>query len=232
MVVFLDVEQGKIKIYDKDGIEEYFFDEIDDAALKIGEQQFLYVTNAIRTNAENLVDLVGELTYQGHQNQYGAGVALDDSDTLYLQSCASGVLVIEDIGVKFEGQGDCKEIDEEIYDLMQESTVLRSLLKSGKVKVVDYRTMINSSRKQDRIRRQFMKKRSDQEEKELNEIIMNTNYPGGARAMAERGLSEQKYASDVDETDITNDIIEEEERMKSMSQEEINKAVQEGRLAV
>ena len=233
MLVFLDVASQKIKIYSEAGLDEYMFDEIDEVADFIGKKQFLYVTNAMYAKAEQLVDVVSEMMSAGLAPVDTGGFNLDemDRDSQYLQSCTPGVLVIEDIGVKFEGPGDCKIIDEEIYELMQESNILRSLIKNGKVKIVDHKTMLKSSRKQNRIKQRFMKLRAEQDEKELNSIIMDTSSPGSALRAAEQGISYKDDRNDVHEDDVTDSILREERMIEKLSPEQLDAYLRSGQLA-
>ena len=224
MIVFLDPQKQIIKFYSEKGLEQFEFDEVDDLAASIGKRQVLYVTGAMLATGQQIVDTVNAAIKAsgGMRND-----PLDelDNQTYYLQSLSPGVLHIQDINVTFDGKGDCKQIDEEMAELIQESMVLRQLMKSGKIRIIDYAEMRKSARKQQRHREKFQKIRQASKDAELDSIIIKSDKPGSAEMLAAGMFS----GGDVPTTDITDSIIN--DPTENMTEEQLNELIREGKLA-
>lgn len=223
MILFIDINRQVLKFYSEAGLEEFEFDEVDDLVAKIGKKKVIYVTEFLDASGPQIAQTVNALISRGASS---GNASFDDLDnkTFYLQSCKQGVLHIQDIGVTFNGAGDCKQIDEEMAALIQESVVFRNLLKKGVVKIVDYTTMTKASRKQRRQQEKFQKVRQGAKDRDLDSIIVQTDRPGSAEAMASSLFSKK----DVEETDITDSIIH--DPTANMSEAEIAEAMRTGKI--
>ena len=229
MIILVDTREQKIKWYKDDGVEVYEFSEIDDLAEEIGDKNVLYVTNAIEASSLDLVDLVSQLSGNSiHMDASGLGLDALNTKMEFLQSTFGGTLHIQDVSLTFHGPGDCKPLDEEMKELIRESTVFRLLLQQGKVKIVDYETMRRVSRKQQRKQNKNRKQIDAAKDKELDEIIVNTSSPGSAERAAE-GMFDKPGDNDVIETDITDSIIN--DPTNRMTPEQLDAALKSGTLA-
>jgi hypothetical protein len=223
MIVFIDQPKREVKLYSEKGIEVYELEEVDELVTKIGKKKVLYVYQAMEVTGAQISETVNGLIAA----TAGQRSELDelDSQTYYLQSQIKGVLHIQDINVTFDGFGDCKQIDEEMAGLIQESSVLRRLLKDQKVKIVDYGTMRRASKQQAKNREKFQKVRQASKDRELDSIIVKTDRPGSAEMLAS-GMFED---GDVETTDITDSIIN--DPTEGMSPDELDAALKSGKFA-
>lgn len=220
MIVLLDAENQTISIYTDRGRDEYYFDEIDDLADVIKDSTVLYVTQAIETNAKDLTDLVLSMTDGGQPSSQFDHL---DAGIQYLQSQTKGALHLSEIGITFNNKGDCKIIDERMYDLIEKSPTIRELIKQGKIKVIDHGTMKRVSRKQHRKQRRDQEERLKAIDERFDDILVKSDKPGSAEMVASTGEIFD------DSEDITEDILN--DPMSKMSAEEYAAAVREGRLA-
>jgi len=227
-IVLLNVEGRTIKVYDQLGIEEFFFDELDELSKHMGKEKFMYVTNACTATVSDLMGVVQPFVDEFSGEQY----AVDgEAQINFLQSCVNGVLIIEEAGIKYTSRGECKEIDEEMYEIMQTSVAIRTLLRQGKLKIVDYREATRANRKTMRNSRKndaLMKESYAARDKSLDDIIVGSSSPGSAASMAEAGIFNEV---NEDSDDVTDSIIREKEMMDSMSQDQLDEFIREGKLA-
>lgn len=223
MIVFVEPQSGIIKLYSEKGLETFEFDEVDDLAKIIGKKKVQWITATVDATAAQIVETVNGLISQGAGNSSFDEM---DSQTFYLQSNKNGILHIQDINVTFNGPGDCRIFDEDMYQCVQESAILRSLIKDKVVSIVDYATMKKASRKQQRQKSKFEKLRKETKDKDLDDIIIKSDRPGSALDLAAGMFSND---DDVKTTDITDSIIHDPEI--EMSEEEYARAVKAGRFA-
>lgn len=227
MIVFLEPDKQILRLYTEKGMEIFEFDEVDDLVKQIGKQKVLYITNAIETTGNMILETVNQMIKSSAGSSNNQFDELDQQ-TYYLQSLSKGVVHIQDINVTFEGPGDCKLIDEEMAELIQQSVILRQMMKKNPpmIRIVDYAEMRKSSRKQQKNKEKFQKLRQAAKDRELDSIIVKTDRPGSAEMLASGMFSGD---SDVQTTDITDSIIN--DPTENMTEEELNEAIRLGKLA-
>ena len=250
MIVFVDTNQSIVYCYDEQGVETFYFDEVDDLPSHIGNRKVLYVTNAIHANATQIVQTVNALIGQntGQQDVSGFNFDSQDKQKQYLQSTQKGTLCIQDIDMTFFGRDDCKEIDDEVYEMINESTQLRSLMKKGTIRVIDHNTMLKETRKYQRQKVRHQEELQKQKDQDLDSIIVERSERGSAEQLASaaasagdenedsesQSLSQMKAAASSEEEatqDITDSILEEDNKLQHMSEEELNEAIRRGDFA-
>jgi hypothetical protein len=223
MIVLIDQDNGIIKLYTDKGLETFELDEVDDLVKLIGKKKVQWITNFVEASGPQILETVNGLIAQGAGQQ--SGFDNMDSQTFYLQSNKNGILHIQDVNITFEGPGDCRLLDEEIYQCIQESAVLRALLRDKVVSIVDYATMKKASRKQQRQKSKFQKLRQSSKDKDLDSIIIQSDRPGSALDLAAGMFSNDR---DVVSSDITDSIIN--DPTANMSEAEMAEALRRGEI--
>lgn len=226
MIILVDTNANLINLYKDDGIEIYEFAEVDDLIEEIGDNSVLYVTNAIEASGIDIGDLISKLdSHDINADDTGLGLNLLNADMKFLQSSIIGTLIIQDVNIIFNGPGDCKPLDDEMLELIEESITFRSLIQQKKIKIIDYNTMHRESRKQQRKQSKTRKKIDSARDKELDDILIKSSSVGSALKAAENMSSD----SDIIETDITDSIIN--DPTEKMSPEQLDAALKSGKLA-
>jgi hypothetical protein len=225
MLIFIDQINSEIKVYCEKGLEVYELDEVDDLAKKMGKKKALYVTQVLEVTGSQVVQTVNGLLANSAGN---TGFEEMDNQTYYLQSNKKGVLHISEIGMKFEGPGDCKLLDQDVAQRIQESPVLRSLLRDKVIQIVDYATMRKAARKQERQKNKSSKDIRASRDKGLDDIIVKSDRPGSALDIASGMFNGPD--DDVVTTDITEDV--KNDPTEDMSEDEIAELMRQGKLGV
>lgn len=182
MIVFLNVEQQLIEVYSAEGKEVFFFDETEDFEKYVKNKKCLYITEAHEVEAKDISHLVSNSIVDSDELNDGS---------MYLQSCASGYVVLDELGISFDGKGDCKLIDEELQELMDQSRSVKVLLKNGKLKIIDYKEMVKASRKQARNRQKESKKTQALRDEQLDSILADPSVSASDLALKGLGESEE-----------------------------------------
>lgn len=205
MIVFVDMKMRRVNLYTDKGLEKFAFDEVTDLPEFIGKNKVLYVTGAVEASAEDIISLIASVAPED--------VGSDDDGQYFLRSKAKSVLHIEDIGITFNGPGDCKPVDEDLYELCESSFQLKQMIKIGKVEIINQRQMRKAVREcQKDIKRKdrLMKKK---EEIELDSIIVNDNI----RAEDVAGMM---FSNDNDNDTFALDVPQEGEEIKEKTYSE------------
>lgn len=93
MIVFLEPDKQILKLYTEKGMEIFEFDEVDDLVKQIGKQKVLYITNAIETTGNMILETVNQMIKSSAGSSNNQFDELDQQ-TYYLQSLSKGVVHI------------------------------------------------------------------------------------------------------------------------------------------
>lgn len=129
MVLFLDVNNNVIVLYGKEGVTKIPFHQAGQLYDYIEENNVLYITNAMQTNANDVVNLI-----KGMGIDVGEDIP-DDTGLKYLHSPAEGTIYINEF-LRFDGRFDIKLIDEQLAQVIKTSPLLQQLIKNKKVNIV------------------------------------------------------------------------------------------------
>jgi len=192
MLVLLDIKEQKLHIYTKDGMEVLDFADIDELEDIAEGQDILYVTKATTTTYKKIEKLVTKIS-GGNPNM--SKTMIDSFDELdgnvhFIHATGKGTIYISDADMTFRGPDDCKMFDEEMHKTLQESFQMRSMIKAGKLEVIDADQMRKIVRKEQRKKKKFAKVRQEKEAKDLDSIIVKNSEPGSAADLAEGMFSD------------------------------------------
>ena len=65
MLVLINTETSCVDIYSPDGLESVAFDEVENIADTIGNSPVIYITGAVESSAQEIINLVKEMLGQG-----------------------------------------------------------------------------------------------------------------------------------------------------------------------
>lgn len=221
MLVLINKDNSEIEVYKEDGISVFGFDETEDLIKILGKQKVLYITGAIEATPDEILNTINQMYLSTID---GAEEEASQNTEKYLRSTITGVLHIEDVAITFNGPGDCKLVDGEMRQLIEESTIFQNLIRRGKISIIDYTTMVRESRRHNR---QSVKKSQEiqsSRDKQLDSILIESSRPGSALSAAENMFDKDDGGLDITE-EITNDPTE------KMSKEQLSEALKNGELA-
>lgn len=167
MIVLVDQKNELITLYTEDGRDVFHFDDAQDFVDKVRYRKVLYITNAIETTANEVAKLVSN-SATGDDNT-------NRDQQYFIRSTVRGVLHIQDIDLSFRGIGDCKPIDAELAELIQQSFQLKQMIKLGKVEIINEKQMrkvVRAAQKEELKKDEIRKKK---EERELDSILVKDN---------------------------------------------------------
>jgi hypothetical protein len=170
MIVLIDTEKQAVHIYGENGVKTIMFDKIGSLSSYIGDKSVYYVTNAVETTANDIINLVCDIT--GIEVQPEQQIIIPDDSQTYLHYDGNGSMIISDVNLKLEGKFDVRPIDDKMQLIIARSSMLQKLMKNGKVKV------INSQKKKelDIGRKQWLLKKEEIEKTQdsaLDDIIVD-----------------------------------------------------------
>ena len=144
MIVILNQKSLLLTVYNNDGVHSIPFEQsglLQEMAQR--DEQILYVTNAIATDAESIIATVDTLLSQRREELRDAG------ETMYLHSTLPGALIIPDLYnrvtrkkdvLEFKNQVDAKPLKQIARefgkDIFQTNKVMRNFLQKGKLQVI------------------------------------------------------------------------------------------------
>jgi hypothetical protein len=138
MIVFLDVDKQIVFLYTDSGIKKIPFNNISILEKMIGQNEIMYVTQIIKTNAKEITKTV--LSVSGISPKKSTS-----NEPLYLRS-KKGYVLINDIKLTLKGPTDFQPLnriyDEFGKDIFEKNKTLQNLLKSGVVEIITYSDMI------------------------------------------------------------------------------------------
>jgi len=131
-VLFLDVNNQKISLYGEDGVVEIPFQQTESLHTIIRENEdILYITKAIKTGAQEVIDMVRSMGVQVQEN-------VSISGGQYLHAVTEETIYISEFMV-FQGKYDTKPMDENMIKEIEENPLLRQLINSKKIEIIDSR---------------------------------------------------------------------------------------------
>ena len=143
MIIFIDTKSLTVKIYSETGMRSIAFEEVDLLKGMLKNKKAIYVTNAVVTGADSIIQTVQQLQKQRSERLSKSG------EPMYLRCTLPGPMNIPDIRnkntgkketIKFAGPFDGLMVSDLISDFgsefFQRNKTIRTLLKSGKLQVV------------------------------------------------------------------------------------------------
>ena len=186
MLALLDVKTQNILLYGEDGIVKIPFTKAGSITEYTGEDKITYITNAIKVSYKDIINLINSM---GIKSQ----VPLEeDNGNKYLCGTIEGMIYINE-NLKFEGKYDCKLIDENMRNTINENNLLQNLIKNKKIKVIGESEKNRLLRGLRKFKKDMLERHSKKDDS-LDRIIMNTRV--------------SDWDGSVSEEDKHNDIIE------------------------
>ena len=216
MIVFLNQEEQNVTIYKTDGVHIVPFLDITQIYAIIGNSNVLYITDATETNAQDITELVSELTGQEISPPPNIIDKIDmtyvpfDLDIEYVHSVSKGPLNIPDLNappeeykniLNFVNRYDIKFFDDEFKAKMKKYPIINQCIKSGKLKIIDE----NEKQRLYKERDINKKKKEDWIQKEEN-ARKNIASGGSVEQMAENMFTNDIIITEMDITDEVNSI--------------------------
>jgi len=165
MILFIDKENASVIVYTDNGKKDIPFEEIEDLHDAVRNESFLYVTDAVETDSDEVVNLVRQILPA--PAAIGIGVEeINVNEVHFLRSCVNGPMLISEVGIEFEGPTDMKQIDEDLYTLIERSVALQEMIKKKQIEIIDRRRM-------NAIKREYRRDEAKKEKKK--EIAQKTN---------------------------------------------------------
>jgi len=216
MIVFLNQKEQNVTIYKADGVHTVPFSNITQIYAIIGNSNVLYITDATETNAQDIAELVLELTGQEISPPPNIIDKIDmtyvpfDLDIEYVHSVSKGPLNIPDLNappeeykniLNFVNRYDIKFFDDEFKAKMKKYPIINQCIKSGKLKIIDE----NEKQRLYKERDINKKKKEDWIQKEEN-ARKNIASGGSVEQMAENMFTNDIIITEMDITDEVNSI--------------------------
>jgi len=143
MIIFIDAKSLTVKIYSETGMKSIAFEEVDLLKGILKNQKAIYVTNAVVTGADSIIQTVQQLQKQRSERLSKSG------EPMYLRCTLPGPMNIPDIRnkntgkketVKFTGPFDGIMVSDLISDFGEDffkrNKTIRKLLQKGRLQVL------------------------------------------------------------------------------------------------
>lgn len=168
MIVFLNVAEQVVELYTDTGKQLFDFNNIGLLKEFAGNKEMLYVTNAVKSSAQDVVDLVGQL--RGSLPQ----LTSTQSRTPVLRSLAKGKIHIPDLGLVFDGKY-CYFLLSDLYakhgqDVLEKSNDIKAFL-APENKLLEISSLEDTTKKRTKYALELRAK----EDKRLNSILVDKN---------------------------------------------------------
>ena len=139
MVLFIDMEKQAVLLYGEKGLTTLPFSKIGSLNQYVANKKVYYVTEAVETDANEILNLVCSITGQDPNELPAAPIisaAADDDGEVYIHYTGTGSMIIADIGITLQGKFDIRTLYE-MQPLIAKSAMLQKLMKQGKVAIVN-----------------------------------------------------------------------------------------------
>jgi len=134
MLVLIDINNAIILLYEDNGVKKIPFSEVNTLSEYTKNKKIYYVTNAIEVNTEEIVKLIYSLVGTNPSSDFPSFVELENKQ-LYLHSISKGTVYISET-LKFDNKFDCKIYNEEMQKIVENSLLLKKLIKDGKFEII------------------------------------------------------------------------------------------------
>ena len=129
MIILIDVKNQDILLYKEEGLIRIPFDEVNSIVEYTGEDKIPYVTNAINVSSDDIINLINSMGVKTYTS------VVETSTNKYLCGTIEGTMYIDE-NLKFEGMYDCKLIDNDMKKNIKENSLLQTLIKNKKIKII------------------------------------------------------------------------------------------------
>ena len=127
MILFLDVNKQTISLYDNNGKIDVSFKNAGELVKHTKNNNFLYVTNAVETNAEQVIALIKQM-----------GVSVQEvkpEKVTHIHISNEGVIPIDD-ELRFRGRYDIHPLTSDLIQKIKETPLLQALIKNGQLEMI------------------------------------------------------------------------------------------------
>lgn len=201
MIILVNKNDKIVYLYNETGQVKIPFSDIYLIKNYMQDKSANYVTAATEVKAEDVINLICSQSNE----QISA-----TSKNNYLHSTIEGIMYIPDIDLKFEGKYDCKLYDKKIKNLIEESDLLKNLIKIGKIEIVNELQRRNLAQQAKSKQKDILFKQK-QRDAALDQIIVDKP----AQLVAEEGIINN---NDTEELDILGILTPEELKTEKLMQ--------------
>lgn len=230
MIVLIDIQNETLDLYTQKGCKVYPFSKLQDFVNDTIGQSVLYVTNAMETNAKQIIELVTELTHGKYVVDISVASEMNfndmDDGILFIHSKTKGPLCIPDLNMEFSSSGDFRELDDEMINTIKDSFTIRQLIKDKKIEILNRKQMNVALQEYRKLISHKDKLWKMKEAKELDSILIKD---GKAADIADKMFSEDD--DEVISVDIDTSSGEKEIDYGNLTEAEWEK-IRTGRLAI
>ena len=142
MIVFIDSKNYLVKVYTDEGLKSFGFHDTTRIYEAIGNNSFLYVTNAMLANRSDLMQLLVSMPIPPGATSRQQPVVVptaQKNDMEVLRSTGSR-MIIQDLSLEFKGPASFYSVSalKKRYgdDILMESEPIRNMMKLGKLEIV------------------------------------------------------------------------------------------------
>ena len=216
MVVLIDLEGNKVRIYGNDGLQEFEMTDVVGIEEAIGSANVYYITSAVEVNAQDIINLLASLS-----GKYVYENEDEDDGVKYFKSNMNGAVIVPDpfaTGdniknslIRFDHKNDCRVYDQSLVD---KSPMLRVLLQQKKIEIIGRKQMKKAVAEYQKENIKKIKKQKDIEDKQLADIIID----GPVDKFMDSAGSIFNSSDDIDTSESIGDVMEETEEAKLIKQ--------------
>jgi hypothetical protein len=199
MIVFLDIKSKTVKVYSRTGETSIPFRNIQKLnKFKAIGNEVLYITDAIKTDIDDIVNLVEE-SYGKKKNIINKDDIWDSEEALFVRSSSRSNIVLSDLDLELKGLNDFKSLSDLIKTHgeknMKNNRIFNQLLDSGKIEILT----LNEVHEEQSI---LDSENREREDAAMNSMLVSGSEPGSAAAYADGDIA----ADDAIVIDMTNEL--------------------------
>lgn len=169
MIVFIDQKNKKIEMYDKKGLISISFNESWKLKNYIKEGKVLYITNAIETTMDKIMETVDSI--RGFSpNADGTKNTSNNKEPLYIHTIGREYINMKSIGIMFKGATDFYSVGnikkQFGNDVFEKDDTLRAYMNNGKLEIM-------TSSEMSKFLLEYKDSRTEKLEKQRSSMILN-----------------------------------------------------------
>ena len=178
MMVYIDIETKNILLFGDDDVKNIPFSEVNDIDTYLEGKNAYYITNVIEVNSKDIINLISSIDGVEYSKPKQIFSLSDiNNDNLYIHANIEQNIFIPDIALKFEGKFDCKIINDDIRKMIKISPTLQSLIKNGKIEIINEQCR-NKMLREGKKKQVKFNKRQEEIDKSLDSILVERNTDG------------------------------------------------------
>jgi hypothetical protein len=170
MIIFVNQKIKKIELYDKNGLVSIPFNESWKLKNYMKEGKVLYITNAIETTIDRIMETVDSIRGFGKDSQ-GNQISSNGKEPLYIHYAkGKEYLNMASINIMFKGVTDFYAVDKIKKqfgdDIFEKDDILKMYLGNGKLEIITASEM-------NQFLSEYVDEREEKLEKSLSSLIIN-----------------------------------------------------------